>query len=424
MIEIVLTGLNHNTASVDIRERLAFSGDEAGEALDHLARLPQIKEVVLISTCNRVEILMTSERPKEAVESVNGFISEFKGIEPDRFKEAMYVNRNDEAIRHIFRVAASLDSMMIGEPQILGQIKSAYYMATRKKTSGVVLNRLLHRAFFVAKRVRTETGIGDHAVSISHAAVELGRKIFGDLEGKQALLIGAGEMAELAVERLIRDRAGKIFVANRTFERGMDLASTFGGEAIRFEEIFDYLKQVDIIISSTGAPDFVIDQSHVKGLMKVRKNRPLFFIDIAVPRDIDPGINKNQNMYVYDIDDLKGVVDDNIEDRRNEASKGERIIDEAVIRFRRWYESLDVVPTIVGLRRKMEVIVEAELKKTFKGLGSLSESDRESVRRMAESVIKKCLHDPTLYLKSEGCRGNDKSMRIDMVRKLFRLDDV
>ena len=419
-----MTGLNHNTASVDIRERLAFSGDEAGEALDHLARLPQIKEVVLISTCNRVEILMTSERPKEAVESVNGFISEFKGIEPDRFKEAMYVNRNDEAIRHIFRVAASLDSMMIGEPQILGQIKSAYYMATRKKTSGVVLNRLLHRAFFVAKRVRTETGIGDHAVSISHAAVELGRKIFGDLEGKQALLIGAGEMAELAVERLIRDRAGKIFVANRTFERGMDLASTFGGEAIRFEEIFDYLKQVDIIISSTGAPDFVIDQSHVKGLMKVRKNRPLFFIDIAVPRDIDPGINKNQNMYVYDIDDLKGVVDDNIEDRRNEASKGERIIDEAVIRFRRWYESLDVVPTIVGLRRKMEVIVEAELKKTFKGLGSLSESDRESVRRMAESVIKKCLHDPTLYLKSEGCRGNDKSMRIDMVRKLFRLDDV
>ena len=418
-----MTGLNHNTAPVDIRERLAFSGDEIGAALDRLARLPQLKEVVLISTCNRVEILMASERPEEAVESVNGFISEFKGIEPARFKGAMYVKKNDEAVRHIFRVAASLDSMMIGEPQILGQMKSAYYMATRKKTSGVILNRLLHRAFFVAKRVRTETGIGDHAVNISHAAVELGKKIFGDLNGKQALLIGAGEMAELAVERLIRDRAGNIFVANRTFERGMDLASTFGGEAIRFEEIFQYLKQVDIIISSTGAPGFVIDRSQVKGLMRARKNRPLFFIDIAVPRDIDPGINKIENMYVYDIDDLKGVVDDNIKDRKDEASKGERIIDEAVIRFRRWYESLDVVPTIVGVRSKMEAIAEAELKKTFKNLDALSESDRDAIRRMAESMVKKCLHDPALYLKSDRCRGRDKSMRIDMVRKLFRLDD-
>jgi len=423
MFEIVLTGLNHSSASVEIREQIAFSGEETAAALDSLFKLPEIHEVILISTCNRVEMLMTADCSDSAVGAAVRFVSEFKKASNLMFREAMHVKKNDEAVRHIFRVASSLDSMMVGEPQILGQIKSAYHDAVRRKTSGVILNRLLHRAFFVAKRIRTETGIGDHAVSVSHAAVELGRKIFGSIEDKKVLMIGAGEMAELAVERLIRNRAGKIFVANRTFERGVDLASTFGGEAVRFEEIFECLQHVDIIISSTNSTDFVIDRPRMKGRMRRRKNRPLFFIDIAVPRDIDPEINRINNVYVYDIDDLAGVVDDNVKDRRKEALKGERIVDEAVIKFRRWHESLDVVPTIVDLRSKMESIAEAELKRTFRSLGSLSEHDRKTIRRMTGSLIKKFMHDPTLYLKNFGCLKIDKSLRIDMTRKLFNLDD-
>ena len=240
--------------------------------------------------------------------------------------------------------------MVIGEPQILGQIKEAYRSATELKTSGVILNRLLHRTFSVAKRIRSETGIGDRAVSISYAAVELGKKIFGSLEKKKILLIGAGEMAELAVEHLIRNKAGEIFVANRTFETGVELAKQFNGKAIRFEEIGESLKVVDIIISSTGSPDFVVSRKTVKSVIRTRRNRPLFFIDIAVPRDIDPEVNWLTNSYVYDIDDLNGVIDENIEDRQREAIKGERIIDESVIGFKNWYLSLDVVPTIDDLR--------------------------------------------------------------------------
>ena len=311
--------------------------------------------------------------------------------------------------------------MMVGEPQILGQIKDAYRTATIQKTSGVILNRLLHRTFFVAKRIRTETGIGDHAVSISYAAIELGRKIFGSLEGKKVLLVGAGEMAELAVEHLIRNRAGDIYVANRTFENGVELAAQFKGQALRFEEIPDSLKTVDIIISSTGAPDFVIRHDQVKKIMRPRRNRPIFFIDIAVPRDIDPAINRLQNAYVYDIDDLTEIVDENIEDRNAEALKGERIIDEAVIHFRKWYETLEVVPTIVALRNKLTAITRAEIRKTEHALRPLSDDDRRALEKMADAMINKMLHDPTLFLKGDGCHG-DKSVYLNFIRQLFKLD--
>jgi glutamyl-tRNA reductase len=311
--------------------------------------------------------------------------------------------------------------MVVGEPQILGQIKAAYRTATEEKTSGVILNRLLHRTFFVAKKIRSETGIGDRAVSISYAAVELARKIFDVLEGKKVLLIGAGEMAELAVEHLIRCKVEQVWVANRTFENGVELATQFNGQAIRFEEIPESLKTVDIIISSTGATEYVIRADQVKGIIRKRKNRPLFFIDIAVPRDIDPDINRLSNSYVYDIDDLKGIIDENIEDRHKEAIKGERIVDEAVIRFREWYESLDVVPTIIALRKKMTAIAEAELKKTLQA-SMISEQEAKAVRRMAESLINKILHDPTRFLKRNGML-EDKSFYIDSVRKLFNLDE-
>jgi len=324
-------------------------------------------------------------------------------------------------VRHVFRVASSLDSMMVGEPQILGQIKEAYRTATAINTSGVILNRLLHRTFFVAKRIRSETGIGDRAVSISFAAVELGRKIFGTLEGKTVLLIGAGEMAELSVEHLIRHKAGDIYVANRTFENGVALAKKFNGQALHFEEITDCLKFVDIIISSTGAPGFVITRNQVKGILRARRSRPLFFIDIAVPRDIDPGVNRLSNSYLYDIDDLKDVVEENIGGRQQEAVKAERIVDEAVINFRQWHTGLDVVPTIIALRNKVESIAQAEIKKTLQS-NKFPDSGAEALNKMAGSLINKILHDPTVFLKKNGML-KDKSLYVDAVRKLFKLDD-
>ena len=422
MLDITLLGLNHKTAPIELRERLAFSKDETAAALEAFQKDPAVIESVLFSTCNRMEILLATDNRSDALKAAKMFISEFKNIPVADFEDALYIHDGDEAVRHIFRVASSLDSMMVGEPQILGQIKEAYLTATSKKTSGVILNRLLHRSFFVAKRVRTETGIGDHAVSISYAAIELGRKIFGSLEGKKVLLIGAGEMAELAVEHLLRNRVGDIVVANRTFERGVELAKNFNGKAIRFEEITDYLETVDIIISSTGSPDFIIKRNQVKGVMRSRRNRPIFFIDIAVPRDIDPEINDLTNSYVYDIDDLKGVIDENIGDRKNEACKGERIVDEAVIRFRQWYESLDAVPTIVALRDKMDDIAKTEIKKTLQHLTHLTDVDRQAIYRMTNAMINKILHDPTLFLKSNGCHGN-KSIYLDTTRKLFKLDE-
>ena len=421
MIEIILLGINHKTAPVEIRELLTVSKEEAAAMLDAIKESASVNEVVLFSTCNRVEILMTANDKADAIETAQRQLSRFKNVPVSRFQQSIYIYEGDEAVRHIFRVASSLDSMMVGEPQILGQIKDAYFTATKRKSSGVILNRLLHRTFFVAKRVRTETGIGDHAVSISYAAVELARKIFGLLDGKKVLLIGAGEMAELAVEHLIRNRVKEIFVANRTFKNGVELARRFGGTAIRFEEITDFIQQADVIISSTGSPDIIINKEQVKHIMPGRRNRPLFFIDIAVPRDIDPEINKLNNIYVYDIDDLNGVVDENIEDRNKEAIKGERIIDEAVISFRRWYDSLDVVPTIVALRNKIDSIATAEIEKTMHAM-DIPENEREALYRMKNALINKIMHNPTLLLKRDGCHGNN-SVYIDVTRKLFNLDE-
>jgi glutamyl-tRNA reductase len=421
MREIILIGLNHNTAPVEIRECLAFDGDETQIALKKLMAQPSILEAFLISTCNRIEALLAVKDKDQAISTVKSFLSDFKKVPMREFEESLYLFEGDEAVRHIFQVASSLDSMMVGEPQILGQIKEAYRIATTIKSASVILNRLLHKTFFVAKRVRSETGIGDHAVSISYAAIELGKKIFRTLENKEVLLIGAGEMAELAVEHLLRNRSGHITVANRTFEHGLKLAKHYHGTAVRFEEITDVLNRVDIIISSTGSPSFVIKRDQIKPLMRKRRNRPLFFIDIAVPRDIDPDINRINNVYVYDIDDLKDVVDENIEDRNREAIKAQRIVDEAVILFRQWLTSLDVVPTIVDLRKKSNELMQKELAKTINALSPLSDKERQAIEKMATAVVNKILHAPTTFLKQNGCYG-DKAVSIDLTRKLFDLD--
>ena len=422
MRDIVLLGLNHKTAPVDVRECIAFTAEETDRALVMLRGNPTIGESVLFSTCNRIELLMAVDERDAAVRIAKAFIAEFKKVPLSQFENALYQYVGDEAVRHTMQVAASLDSMVVGEPQILGQMKEAYRKATVEKTSGVILNKLLHRTFMVAKKVRTETGIGDHAVSISYAAIELGKKIFGDLEGKRVMLIGAGEMAELAVDHLIRNRAGTITVANRTFSRGVELANRFRGKAIKFEEIIDCISDVDIVISSTGAPEYVLQKNQIKAAMKSRRNRSLFFIDIAVPRDIDPDINRINNAYVYDIDDLKGIVDENIDDRNREAVKAHRIIDEAVIGFHQWVDTLKVVPTIVSLRGKVETMARQELEKTLVSLNHLSESDKRTIQRMTGALVNKILHEPTDYLKKNGCRGN-KSVALDLTRKLFNLGE-
>ena len=420
--KIVLLGLNHQTAPVELRECIAIPKNDMADALLALIRHEAIDEVVVLSTCNRVEVLMVTENAAAAVDAATNFIAEFNRIPRARFENSLYAREGSDAVKHLFKVAASLDSMILGEPQILGQIKEAYNTATQHKTTGVILNRLMHRAFFVAKKIRSETGIGDRAVSVSYAAIELGKKIFDTLEGRKALLVGAGEMAELAVEHLIRHKAGKLYVANRTFERAVKLATQFNGQPIQLEELSDILHDVDIIISSTGSSGYVIRPKQVKQIMHSRKNRPLFFIDIAVPRDIDPAINRLNNVYVYDIDDLQGVIEENIEDRKKEAVKGERLIDEAVIRFRNWYDNLQIVPTIVDLRKKFDSIAAAELEKTVPALGPLSDKEREALHKMIASMINKMMHDPTQLLKSEGKHIN-KSIYLDITRRLFKLDE-
>ena len=419
--QLVLIGINHKTAPVAVRECIAFLPEETTGALKQLYDIEEIREVMLYSTCNRVEVILVTKNGRRAIDKTKAFLSHYNQIPLDQFEETLYIHRGDEAVRHVFRVAASLDSLIVGEPQILGQMKAAYRQAIDAKTSGVILNRLLHRAFFVAKRIRTETGVGDRAVSISYAAVELARKIFGSLEGKKVLLIGAGEMAELAVEHLMRQKTDAVCVANRTFENAVMLADKFRGSAVGFDEIPQQLGEVDIIISSTGAPEIIITRDQVKSAVRARRNRPIFFIDIAVPRDIDPTIHRLSNSYVYDIDDLKDIVEENMEDRNAEAVKGERIVDEAVIHFRKWFESLAVVPTIVALREKIEQIVHAEATRTIQGLPGSSRTD-EAIKKMSQAITNKFLHDPTLFLKRDGMHA-DKSVHIDVVRRMFKLDE-
>ncbi len=419
---IVLLGVNHTTASVELRERLSFPQEALAPALDSLVSQNCVHEVLLFSTCNRVEILMTTGDPAAAEVAALQFLEKEKQVFRRQLEPVLYRYEGEEAVRHMFRVASGLDSLIVGEPQIFGQVKEAFRQAVDRNTAGVILNRLIHRTFFVAKRVRHKTGIGDSAVSISYAAIELGRKIFGSLEGKKVLLVGAGEMAELAVAHLVNHNAGTVYVANRTFERALNLAENFRGEAVAFEEIGDILAAVDIVVSSTGAPGVVVSRDQVKKVMRRRRNRPVFFIDIAVPRDIDPDINKVDNAYIYDIDDLKGVVDDNLAQRKNEAVKAERIIDEAVLRFRNWHDNLAVVPTVVALREKMTTIATDEVNKTLHHRECLSEGDQDAVQRMVEAIVNKIMHDPTEFLKKSVDKKN-KHRYLDMVKRLFNIDN-
>lgn len=427
MPDIILIGLNHKTAPVALREKLSFTGEEILVALEFLKKDQDIREGLVFSTCNRMEILFIPEgngqAQKDPTEKIIEFISRYKYIDISEFRNALYIYKEDEAIRHLFRVTSSLDSMVVGEPQILGQIKQAYRIAVENGCSGVLLNRLMHKSFSIAKKIRRETGIGDNAVSISYAAIELANKIFTDLSEKTVLLLGAGEMAELAVEHLLSNKVKEIVVANRTFKNAVTLAEKFNGKAVKFEEREDALVHVDIIISSTGATDYVLTYDQVRPAMKKRHHRTLFFIDIAVPRDIDPKINSISNAYVYDIDDLKNIVESNIEQRGKETVRAGRLIDEAVLKFRKWLESLAVVPTIKALNDKMTSIVEMECKKTLAGMKHLTKEDIEAIQRMTQAIASRTIHDPIRFLRNTGDHRDD-SLYLNVTRQLFNLGDI
>ncbi|WP_298036178.1 glutamyl-tRNA reductase [uncultured Desulfuromonas sp.] len=420
-MNIIVVGLSHKTAPVEIRERVAFPPTAMEKPLREMAALPAISEAVIVSTCNRVELYATSRDAETGVVQLKRFLAEHHDIPLDELDAHLYEVRGEEAIHHVFRVAASLDSMVIGEPQILGQIKTAYGYATEFKTAGLILNRFLHKAFSVAKRVRTETKIASNAVSVSFAAVELSRKIFDTIDDKTVLLIGAGEMCELAARHFVNNGVSKVLVTNRTFERAEKLAEEFQGRAIAFDDFPDHLHQVDIVLTSTGAPNFILGHKKVEEVIRQRKNKPMFFIDIAVPRDIDPKVNKVPNVYLYDVDDLQGVVQANLKERHKEAKKAEGIVDQEIGQFHKWLASLELKPTIVSLRRKIEEIRRGELEKTFANLKDLDKKEKKAIEALTSAIINKVLHRPTTVLKQTQNDASGDSY-VDAVRVLFDLE--
>jgi glutamyl-tRNA reductase len=419
-MELLVVGLNHKTAPIEIRECLAFPEDKMAEAVSKVHALPSLKENMILSTCNRVEVFAATRETEKAIHDLKEFLSQYHRISLKEFEKSLYFHIGEEAVRHIFRVASSLDSMVVGEPQILGQIKDAYDISQQAKTSGLILHRLLHRAFHVAKRVRTETKIGNNAVSVSFVAVELAKKIFDTLEKKTVLLIGAGEMSELAAQHLVSGGIEKVLVTNRTYERAVALAQQFKGEAIPFEEISQGLRKADIVISATDAPQHLIWHDQVSRAMKDRKQKPIFFIDIADPRDIEPKVGDIGNVYLYNIDDLQKVVNDNIQDRQKEAAKAETIVQDEVIKFVNWYRSLDVTPTIVALRKKFEEIRKKELEKTFSLHPNFSDKEKKSLEAMTSAIINKILHEPLTILKRKD-EGLMVDLYLDAIRAIFQL---
>jgi glutamyl-tRNA reductase len=416
---ILLLGVNHKKTPLAVREKLALSSGY-DEPLELLGKIEGIKEYYLLSTCNRVEVLVSVEEGADVQVALSRFLFG-DALSPEEFQQYLYCYRDSEAVHHLFMVAASLDSMIVGESQILGQLKEAYRYSSDKKCTGPILNRLLHKSFSVAKRVRSETQIGSSAVSISYAAIELAKKIFGSIENKRVLLIGAGEMAELAAEHLVGNGATDVVVCNRTLENALDLAKRFNGSAVGLDELLEQLERVDIIVSSTGAPGVILHKKDVKPIMRDRRNKPLFFIDIAVPRDLDPALNDLDNVYLYDIDDLNNVVELNKAERDKEAIKASRIVDEEALKFKDWLAGLGITPTIADLRKKGNQIVQLELERTMPRLNNLTAKERKSVEKMAHSIASRLLHDPMIYLKGESCK-DQSSMKVDMFRSVFDLE--
>ena len=422
-MELFVLGLSHKTASIDVRERLAVPERELPQALEALGEVPELAERMFFTTCNRAEVYGVAEGPlAKAVEATRASLERYRDLDSSALASALYAYEGAEAARHVFRVASSLDSMVIGEPQILGQVKAAYTVARSRQATGIILNNLLEQAFHVAKRVRTETGIATAAVSISSVAVELARKIFGDLEGRTVLILGAGEMAELALRHLVDDGVRSILVANRSHDRAVALAEQFHGRAVTFDTFHREMLEADIVISSTSAPHLILKKEDVQAIILERRHRPIFLIDIANPRDIDPGCNEVDNVYLYNIDDLQSVVSANLKERQREAERAEVIIEREVGVFQAWLRGLDVVPTIVSLRDRVEEIRAAELQKAMSRMGDLTPEQRETIASMTTAMINKILHQPMSELRRRAVH-QEGHVYSAVLRRLFGLEE-
>lgn len=422
-MSIVLVGVNHKTAPVEMRELLAFSEEACTQGLRQLVDGEIVREGLIVSTCNRVEVLTATAigGTKEGTERITNFLSESRNLPPEFFFQHVYNRQDDEAVRHLFRVASSLDSMVVGEPQVLGQVRRAYSLALEAGTAGRVLNRLVHHAFHVAKRVRSETGIAANAVSISYMAVELGKKIFDSLQGHTVLLVGAGEMAELSARHLVNAGVKRVLIANRTAETAIRLAQDFNGDAISLDELPQYLPQADIVICSTGANEFVITADMVRQARDKRRNQPVFFVDISVPRNIDPAIGELPNAFVFDIDDLEAVVSSNIREREREAERAELIVESEIMQFQQALRALDFGPTLGALRQKLQDIARVELTRQRNRLGPLTNEQERAVEALLLSTVNKISH-PVLSQMRRSYEASDEDT-IQAWREIFGLEE-
>jgi glutamyl-tRNA reductase len=414
-----IIGVNHNSAPLAVRERLAVPDTQLPDAVQHLVKQPGVEEGMVLSTCNRVEVITSSS---ESPADLRGYLRSYFGVSPDTIAPHLYEYQEREAVRHVFRVASSLDSMVVGEPQILGQVKEAYSVARSLGAINSALEALLSRAFAVAKKVRSETAIGSSSVSIASVAVQLAEKIFGSLEGKTVYLIGAGKMAELAARHLISHGAGKMIISNRTQERAVTLAQAFGAQTVPFENLHETAAQADIILTSTGATEPLFRREQGERLLKGRRNRPVFFIDIAVPRNVHPEVNKLDNLFVYDVDDLQSVASSNSAERKKEAERAESIVEAEVERFTQRIKSLHMVPTILSLQEYCETIRQAEIDRIRGRLGRITPEQEAAIEAMTRGIINKLLHTPITTLKSSAAEPEAATIQ-EMVRKLFNLNN-
>jgi glutamyl-tRNA reductase len=417
---LFVAGMNHRTAPVAMREQLALEEEKIREILADLSGRGLLQEVMILSTCNRVEVYGVAAVPGEARSQAFSQLGSHRGVAWRELEPLLYTATGDEAALHAFRVAASLDSMVLGEPQILGQVKDAFALAQSAGTAGPVLHALMSQAFSAAKRVRSETLVGRLAVSISYAAVELARRIFEGLEGKAVLLVGAGEMSELAARHLIDHGALPIYVANRTWSRAEELARGLGGVPVPFDQLEATLARVDIVITSTAAPEPVVTAAQVRAALHARRGRPLFFIDIAVPRNVEPAVNDLEGAFCYDIDDLRAVVESNLKERQREAQRAQALLEREVDKFVGRLQQLEVVPTIVSLREKLEAIRRAELERALARLPGAAEDTRRVMDALSQAIVNKVLHAPMVKLKDSSRAGHGRRWT-EMISELFGL---
>jgi glutamyl-tRNA reductase len=418
-----LIGVNHKSCPLEVRERMAIPESKLPDCCRDLSAHPGVEEAMIISTCNRVEMITHTTNGSA---DLRGFLHDHFHLTADELDAHLYEFREKEAVRHLFRVASSLDSMVIGEAQILGQVKEAYATARAVGAVRGQLDQLFTRAFAVAKRVRTETAVGSSSVSIASVAVELAKKIFGTLQGKTVFIVGAGKMSELAARHLIAHGCESIFVSNRTYDRAVGLAQRFNGQAIKFDDLYENCDKADIVITSTGSPKAIFRREHGEQFLARRKNKPMFFIDIAVPRDVSPEMAKLDGIFAYDIDDLQQAVSSHVADRRKEAELAEAIILSEVEKFEARFEArvntLDVVPTIVSLQDHLETIRQAEIDRVRGRMGPLTPEQEMAVEALTRGIINKVMHTPITTLKT-AARESEATTVIDVVRRLFNLHD-